>query len=274
MKSLSEQSAAEMGGSLSILTLQKLDHIRLDQLLHRLGERGPDEQAPVLLEIYRLVFPHAFAEEAVLWPVIRRVLPNGHELTLRVEREHQEINELITRLEALHQDSPERQQVLACAVELLRDDVRDEEDQLLPRLQTALTPLQLRILGVAWEVVRAIAPTRAHPIVSRRPPGNLLSALPLSLLDRCRDIVDARLQPGVGGAVTPLRSLSAALARASRSVERLPGMRSGEDSATRVDRKGLGRWGPAMFFTIAAASTLMVLSRRRGTAVRVDARRA
>ncbi len=91
MKSLAEQTVAELGGHKSVLSRQKRDHVELDRLLHRLSEVTPPEQGPVLRSIYRLVFPHAFAEESVLWPVVRRVLPDGHDLTLQVELEHQEI---------------------------------------------------------------------------------------------------------------------------------------------------------------------------------------
>ncbi|MBW3559458.1 MAG: hemerythrin domain-containing protein, partial [Proteobacteria bacterium] len=193
MKSVAEQNVAELGGVGSVLSRQKRDHVVLDELLERLAQARPDEEDPVLLKVHRLVFPHAYAEETVLWPVIRTVLPDGQALTLRVEAEHQEINELVTRLESLEPGSAERRRVLDRMVDTLRKDVRDEEDELLPRLQTKLTRAQLQRLGLAWEAVRRIAPTRAHPIVSRRPPGNVLSALPLSLLDRCRDRVDARL---------------------------------------------------------------------------------
>ena len=41
---------------------------------------------------------------------------------------------------------------------------------------TALDASALRRLGVAWEAVRRTAPTRTHPIVSRRPPGTPCSA--------------------------------------------------------------------------------------------------
>jgi hemerythrin superfamily protein len=211
MKSLATQSESELGGRGSVLARQKRDHIRLDGLLQRLDEVPADGQDAVLLKIYRLVFPHAFAEEAVLWPVIRRVLPEGHALTLQVELEHQRINELVTELEALEPGSPAHRQVLDRVVELLREDVHDEEDALLPRLQEKLSAARLRRLGIAWEIVRAIAPTRAHPIVARRPPGNILSALPLALLDRLRDMLDARLQSG-GAAAPALRRVSSALA--------------------------------------------------------------
>ena len=98
---------------------------------------------------------------------------------------------MVLRLQSLPPAAADRQDVLVRTIELLVEDVRDEEDLLLPRLQTALTPTQLKLLGLAWEVVRRIAPTRPHPIVSRRPPGNMLSALPLSLLDRSRDRLDS-----------------------------------------------------------------------------------
>ncbi|HEX8192032.1 MAG TPA: hemerythrin domain-containing protein [Allosphingosinicella sp.] len=263
MRSIAGQNVAEMGGRGSVLARQKRDHIELDGLLHRLASAPAERQDAVLLDIYRLVFPHAFAEEAVLWPVIRRVLPEGHALTLVIEREHQRINELVTELEALEPGSPVHGEVLARIVALLREDVRDEEDALLPRLQDRLSASQLRLLGAAWEFVRAIAPTRAHPIVSRRPPGNVLSALPLALIDRGRDAVDARLHGGAGAAKPALRSLSAALARAAHAVERLPGMRRGEDPATRVRLEGRANWGAAAFLAVGLGSAALVLRSRR-----------
>lgn len=208
-----------------------------------------------------VVFPHAFAEEAVLWPALRRVLPDGDELTLRVEVEHQQINELVVRLEALEPGSVDRRTVLDRIVALLREDVRDEEDVLLPRLQQAMTPRQLRVLGVAWEAVRRIAPTRAHPIVARRPPGNVISALPLSLLDRWRDRVDqARFRRGIAPAPR-LEMLSAGLARAARTVERLPGMRRGEHPATR--RGTPRRLGAVVLAGAVGVATLLALAGRR-----------
>ena len=166
--------------------------MRLDRLLKRLARSAPGaEEEAALHAIARLVFPHAFAEESVIWPAARRVLPDGEALTLQVEQEHQEVNELWTSLEQLPSGSPERSTAIVRLTEVLRQDVRDEEDELLPRLQDALGVRRLRALGVAWEAVRRTAPTRPHPVVSRRPPGNALAALPLTVLDRGRDALDA-----------------------------------------------------------------------------------
>jgi hemerythrin superfamily protein len=263
VKSLAHQSVAELGGRLSVLHRQKRDHVRLDRLLHRLADAPPSARPPVLREIYRLVFPHAFAEEALLWPVIRRLLPDGHALTLRVEQEHQAINELVTRLESLDPGSPAHELLLAQITGLLSRDVRDEEDELLPRLQDALSESQLRLLGIAWEAVRLIAPTRAHPVVSRRPPGNVLSALPLAALDRCRDLVGRFLDRSPGtAAAAPLSALGSGLAAASRGVERLPGMRRGEDPSTRIARGFSRGWAVAAVAAL-AAGTAVAAHRRR-----------
>ena len=235
MRSIAEQEQDELGGRWSVLVRQKRDHQKLDQLLETLAATEPGRQPEVLQSIYRLVFPHAFAEESVLWPAMRRALPDGEQLTLMVEEEHQQINQLVTEIEEMAPEDPRRQPLIGAVVDLLREDVRDEEDTLLPRLQEALDEKQLRVLGLQWEALRRTAPTRAHPVVSRRPPGNVLAALPLTVIDRTRDAVERgsrrseRLQQ-------PLTRASKVLAGAAGVVEQAPFMRSGERSSTRVPR--------------------------------------
>jgi hemerythrin superfamily protein len=230
LPSLADQDERELGGAMSVLVRQKRDHVRLDELLHELGDAGAAQQDDVLRRLYRLVFAHAFAEEAVLWPVIRRVLPEGERLTVQVEREHQEVNELVTAIEDTEPGSPDRQVLLDRLVVVLREDVRDEEDVLLPRLQHRLDRRSLTALGAAWEAVRVVAPTRAHPVVARRPPGNALAAVPLTVVDRLRDRVDERIQHHGGS-----RALDAGsrwLTRAAHAIEHVPPLTRGEDPTT------------------------------------------
>ena len=229
--SLAHQNETALGGPLSILTRQKRDHVRLEELLQQLGGTSGAEQDRVLIRICRLVFPHAFAEESVLWPVIRRVLPDGDAMTLRVEEEHQEVNELVVRLDDADLPGTEREQLLARLVDVLRQDVRDEEDELLPGLQELLTGPQLRRLGVVWEVVRRTAPTRPHPVVSRRPPGNALAALPLTVLDNLRDLIDLAALRSPDRR-TPLHAAGEHLARLAGRVERVGILRRGERPGT------------------------------------------
>jgi hemerythrin superfamily protein len=232
--SVAGQSVEQLGGPRSVLVRQRADHALLQRLLDEAAATSGREQDEALTRLARLVFPHAYAEETVLWPVVRAVVPDGEQVTLRNEQEHQEINALFSDLDRMP-PGPARDDVLRRTAEVLRQDARDEEDLILPRLQAALSGAQLRRLGLTWELVRRTAPTRPHAVVSRRPPGNLLSGAPLSLLDRSRDALDraARAAPGLAG---PLRAASGALALAAGAVEHLPPLRRGEQPSTTTDR--------------------------------------
>jgi hemerythrin superfamily protein len=210
--SISEQDTARLGGAGSILMRQRRDHAMLDSMMHRYLARGmtPDGQDELWQEIVQLVFSHAFAEETVLWPVLRRISADGQDLTARVEQEHQEINELIARLEK-SPEGPHHSAWIQQAFALISQDIRDEEDELLPRMREALSDRRLRQIGAAWEAVRVSAPTHPHPAVSRRPPGNALSGLPLSAFDRLRDLAPAGT-PAVRRAVLVAAGAGAAAA--------------------------------------------------------------
>ena len=237
--SIAKQTVEELGGPGSVLVKQRNDHAELDVLLARLRTaKGPEQDAAVT-RVCRLVFTHAFAEESVLWPALRRSLPDGEELTVQVEREHQEITEVVAALERSGRSTPERDELIERAVALLDEDVRDEEDVLFPRLQAALEPGDLRRLGRQWQLVRHISPTRSHPVVSRRPPGNVLAALPLSALDRTRDFLDERALDGPGPLASGARRASSALAALAGAIEHLPPFRAGEDPSTRPGRTNL-----------------------------------
>ena len=241
--SIAHQDTAEMGGPLSILTLQRRDHERLDRLMDRARRTlatGGVEHEVALRALARLVFTHAFAEEAVLFPAARRVLPEGDPLSLHIELEHQEVDELVSRLDRSRPSDPEHAELMERTFAALDEDVRSEEDDLLPRLQQELGPWQLRALGLQWGLLRLTSPTRPHPVVSRRPPGQVLSALPLTVLDRARDRLQQVGEALGGRADGVLTAVDDALAGASGVVERLPVIRTGErpetDRGTAPDR--------------------------------------
>lgn len=182
------QSLDQLGGPGSVLARQRRDHAEMGRLMDRyLALADGAERERVLKDVVQLVFSHAFAEETVLWPAVRRAAADGEELTSRVEEEHQEINDLVTDIERLDPGTAEREEKVRRVFALIRQDIRDEEDHVLPRLQEALDAGRLRRLGAAWETVRRSAPTHPHPVVPRRPPGNAVLGVPLSFYDRLRD---------------------------------------------------------------------------------------
>ena len=232
MRALTEQTVEELGGEQSVLVLQRRDHAELERRLSRVRATAGREQDAALSDLYRLVFPHAFAEEAVIWPAVRRYVADGEAVTLRNEQEHQQINELVGQLEGMSPDDPERAALVEQVVALLHQDARDEEDMILPRLQEAVDVATLRRLGRAWWVLRHTAPTRPHPVVARRPPGNALAALPLTVLDRARDQLDRQARRLPVRWADRAEALSGGLGRVARAVEHVPPLRRGERPET------------------------------------------
>lgn len=229
-RSLAEQTVQELGGPASLLVKQRVDHAELDRRLERVAATRGNAQDEALRALYRLSFPHAFAEESVVWPGARRALPDGDDLTARNEEEHQEINEVAARLERTPHDDPERPALVDRLIDLLRQDARDEEDLILPRLQSVLDGRSLRRLGRTWELVRRTAPTRPHPVVARRPPGNVVAALPLTVIDRARDRLDRAAGRGrLGAAAT---SVSRLLAHLTGAIEHVPPLTRGKRPET------------------------------------------
>lgn len=84
MSSIADDTVTGLGGRSSVLDRQKRDHIQLDGLLEQVQPTRGDDQDKSLPRIRRLVFRHAYAEETVLWPAMRAVLPDGDPLALRV----------------------------------------------------------------------------------------------------------------------------------------------------------------------------------------------
>ena len=234
--SIAGQSVEALGGPWSIIVRQRREHERLNELVGRVRATEGAEQDEALTQLCRLVFPHAFAEEAVLFPAARKALAEGGRLSLEIEQEHQEINEVYAAVERSRRGDPGREALIERAITLLDADVREEEDELLPRLRAGLDDAQLQRLGRTWEFVRRISPTRAHPVVSRRPPGQTLSALPLTVLDRSRDQLDRLARSAPGPVASGSSAASRALGAVAGLVEQLPPLRRGEDPCTNTPR--------------------------------------
>ncbi len=78
---------------------------------------------------------------------------------------------------------------------------------------------------------------RIHPRGSRRPPGNVLAALPLTLLDRSRDGLDAASRRAPAPLGVAAAGASRALAAVAGLVEHVGPVQRGEDRSTSLDAR-------------------------------------
>jgi hypothetical protein len=185
-RSIAQQDEQELGGQGSVLCRQRRDHAAIQEIMLAYADAHADpDRARAVDRLTDRALRHAFAEETVLFPAVRRYVPDrGEELTAHIEGEHQEVNELLAGLRTMRPGDPGYDGAVRRAITLIRDDARNEEDRLLPLLQAAAGPAALRSIGAAWETARLTAPNLPHPEIPRRPWGNVVAGIPLAVTDR------------------------------------------------------------------------------------------
>ncbi|WP_026925058.1 hemerythrin domain-containing protein [Glycomyces arizonensis] len=142
----------------------------------------------VIAELVR----HAVAEEEYMYPAARANLPDGNKLADHETHEHTEAEEVMKRLEGLVPEDAEFERMLGRLMDIIRDHVKDEETDLLPRLQEACTEEELQDLGEKVTRAKEMAPTRPHPNAPDKPPADRILAPGVGFIDKIRDALSGR----------------------------------------------------------------------------------
>jgi len=169
----------------------KKDHREIEQLFARFdrAERAGDvsRQRELGHAIVRELSLHASIEEQLLYPALRRA-GVGVE-TLDALEEHHAVKVTLDELDPMSPGDERFAPKMHLVVEAVRRHVEEEERALLPRLDAALDPDELRALGDALARARGIAPTRPHPFAPDTPPGVYFAGAAAAVYDRARDVL-------------------------------------------------------------------------------------
>ena len=164
------------------------DHRRVEGLFAQLeGPGGPGPSAPLVQELVRELSVHAAIEEQVLYPALRKELPEGDEMAEHAIDEHQQVKELLARLDGMEPNDPQVAGLVSEISSNVREHVQEEESDVFPRLRQALAADQLRQMGEALEKAKKMAPTRPHPNAPSTPPGNVVAGAAAAVVDKARD---------------------------------------------------------------------------------------
>jgi hemerythrin superfamily protein len=135
---------------------------------------------------------HAMAEEELLYPMVRRELPDGDALADQALDEHQVVKETLARLEKMSPDNLDFDVELRSLTVNVREHVTEEEGTLFERLAQHVDAQTLDELGRQLENAERAAPTRPHPNAPNRPPFNVVAGVAAAVVDRTRDAVTGR----------------------------------------------------------------------------------
>ena len=185
------------GSGTSILDVQWRDHRRLEELMDAYEAPGtsPEQRGEAVHALVRESSMHSVGEEQVFYPRIRTLLPDGDVLADRGLIEHQQVKELLADLQRMGPLDPGFDARAQVMIADLREHIRDEDTDVLPRLRQAATREQLQDMGEALERIKPFSPVRSHPRAPSRPPANRVIIPVTARLDRVRDSV-IELLPG------------------------------------------------------------------------------
>lgn len=172
---------------MNALTLLKQDHQAVASLFERFEKAGPNahvEKRKVADKVIEHLSTHAAIEEQLFYPAVRAKLQDETPTVLEALEEHHAAKLVLSELEKLPSTAERFDAKFTVLIESVRHHVKEEEDELFPKVREAFTVQELEELGEAMAKAKQTAPTRPHPFQPDEPPANVLLGMPVAVLDR------------------------------------------------------------------------------------------
>jgi hemerythrin-like domain-containing protein len=162
----------------------------LEQLAGRSGEDIEKRKRELVDEVTIGLVKHSVAEETQVYPRVEKQIDK--EEAEHSKEEHAEAEETMKRLERMDADDPEFDGAVAELIREIRHHVEQEESRMFTELRARFTREELVEMAGKVEMVKKIAPTRAHPMTPNEAGVRLAVGPVASLLDHLRDAVSGR----------------------------------------------------------------------------------
>ncbi|WP_457963933.1 hemerythrin domain-containing protein [Arthrobacter sp. D1-29] len=155
---------SNVGPGLDVVDILTADHQEMVELFSQIGgtpdaERRKDLADTLIAEVMR----HAVAEEMYVYPAMEKHIPNGAEEVEHDKKEHDEIVQLMKRIEGVDPSEPTFMELVGQLEAQLRHHANDEESEQFPKLRTHIPAEKLVELGEKVQKAKKLAPTRPHP---------------------------------------------------------------------------------------------------------------
>ncbi|HET6964418.1 MAG TPA: hemerythrin domain-containing protein [Acidimicrobiales bacterium] len=180
---------APTGGD--IVSLITADHESLRLSFEALaGAAGPDtggaDRARAFAELAEMLVRHEVAEEAVVYPALRKLAGGDRIADARIA-EQAEAEQRLSELERFRPDASEFATTLSQLHSSVVEHAELEQRHVLPLLSEQIPEDRRSEMGQRYTKARASAPTHPHPSAPDTPPGNLVAGPVAALFDRIRD---------------------------------------------------------------------------------------
>ena len=184
---------------MNALTLLRNDHREVEKLFkqfEKLGDEAHKQKQALVKKIIRELAIHASIEEQVFYPMVRKAVKSAEDEVLEGLEEHHIVKWTLSELSKMEPTDERFDAKVTVLMESVRHHVKDEQEELFPKVMKKLDRKKLEALGQALEAAKKVVPTRPHPRAPDAPPGNLVANAGATILDRARDLVSSAMNGG------------------------------------------------------------------------------
>jgi hemerythrin superfamily protein len=148
--------------STDAIVMLKEDHKDVKKLFRQFQQAGPDaaEKGRLVEAIIEALTVHTFLENEVMYPEVRRLLPDLDDDVLESYEEHHVADVLCAELAAMRPEDEHFDAKTTVLIENVTHHIEEEEQDWFPKVRAGLGRKQLQELGERMAQLRPGAPRR------------------------------------------------------------------------------------------------------------------
>ncbi len=176
-----------------VVDILTADHHDMLELLRRAAQAPVAEERRDLIDtVIAEVMRHSVAEEMIVYPAVEKHVPNGKDEVEHDKAEHDELVDLMKRMEDGDTADSGFLDLLHEFEEKLDHHAHDEEDEQFPKLRAHVPHEDLVEMGEKVEKAKQVAPTRPHPSAPHSELFHKTVGPGVGMVDRLRDKLTGR----------------------------------------------------------------------------------
>ena len=147
--------------STDAIVLLKADHKEVTRLFReyeRAGKGATKLKGDLVSKMIELLTVHTYIENEVMYPEVRRLLPDLEDEILESYEEHHVADVLVSELYAMNPDAERFDAKTTVLIEVIRHHVGEEEQDWFPKVRAGLGRKQLTEIGDRMAQMKKTAP--------------------------------------------------------------------------------------------------------------------
>ena len=147
--------------STDAIVLLKNDHKEIRRVFREFENAGEDatqKKGELVARMIELLTVHTYIENEVMYPEIRKLLPDLEDDVLESYEEHHVADVLVTELAAMNPDAERFDAKTTVLIENVTHHIEEEEDEWFPKVRAGLGRKQLAEIGEQLLAAKEKAP--------------------------------------------------------------------------------------------------------------------